>query len=72
MSFSNLTGNHFKNNKKSAISNLLLQYNCTINFDDFDIFVAENNKFKLLLKEGPLIKLDKPTLNRSAKSVRAL
>ena len=65
---SNLTGKCLKNVKQSAISDHLLQCNCTINFDNFDILAAESNKFKLLLRENLLIKRDKPILNRSIKS----
>ena len=46
---SNLTGKHLKNVKQSAIFDHLLQCNCTINFDNFDILAAESNKFKLPL-----------------------
>ena len=48
MGISNLTGKRLKNVKQSAISDHLFQYNCTINFDNFDILAAESNKFKLL------------------------
>ena len=65
---SNLTGKRLKNDMQSAISDHLLQCNCTINFDDFDILAAESNKFKLLLRESLLIKRDKPILNRTIKS----
>ena len=68
MGISNPTGKHLKNFMRSAISDHLLQCNCTINFDDFDIFAAESNKFKLLLRESLLIKRDKPILNRTIKS----
>ena len=34
---SNLTGKRVKNVKESAVSDYLLQYNCTIDFDQFDI-----------------------------------
>ena len=34
MGISNLTGNHLKNIKQSAISDHLLECNCAINFDD--------------------------------------
>ena len=50
MGISNPTGKHLKNVKQSAISDHLLQYNCMINFDNFDILAAESNKFKLLLR----------------------
>ena len=60
MGISNLTGKRLKNIMQSAITDHLLQCNCTINFDDFDILAAESNKFKLLR--------DKPILNRMIKS----
>ena len=53
MGISNLTGKRLKNVKQSAISDHLLQCNCTINFNNFDILAAlaaESNKFKLLLR----------------------
>ena len=68
MGISNLTGNHLKNIKQSAISDHLLQCNCAINFDDFSILVTDCNKFKLLLRESLLRKQDKPVLNRMMKS----
>ena len=68
MGISNLTGKRLKNVKQSAISDHLLQCNCTINFDNFDILAAESNKFKLLLRESLLMKHDKPILNRTIKS----
>ena len=64
----NLTGKCLQNVKQSAISDHLLQRNCTINFDNFAILAAESNKFKLLLRESLLIKHDKPVLNRTIKS----
>ena len=68
MGISNLTGKRLKNVKQPAMSDHLLQCNCTINFDNFDILAAESNKFKLLLRESLLIKRDKPILNRTIKS----
>ena len=68
MGISNLTGKRLKNVKQSAISDHLLQCNCTINFDNFDILAAESNKFRLLLVESLLKKRDKPILNRSTNS----
>ena len=68
MGISNLKGKHLRNVKQSARSDHLLQCNCTINFDDFDILPAESNKFKLLLRESLLIKRDKPILNTTIKS----
>ena len=64
---SNLTEKHLKNVKQSAISDHLLQCNCTINFDDHSILATDYNKFKLLPRESLLIKRDKPILNRTIK-----
>ena len=52
MGISDLTGKHLKNIKQSAMSDHLLQCNCMINFDNFDVLPAESNKFKLLLRES--------------------
>ena len=68
MGISNLTGKRLKTVMQSAIPDHLMQCNCTINFDDFDILATESNKFKLLLRESLLIKRDKPILNRTIKS----
>ena len=35
---------------QSTISDLLLQFNCAINFDDFNTTAADSNKFKLPLR----------------------
>ena len=51
-----------------AISDYLLQYDCPIGLDDFDILASDSNKFKLLVKESLLIKRDKLVLNRTATS----
>ena len=74
LGISNLTGKRLKNVKQFVISDHLLQCNCTINFDNFDILAAEASKFKLLLRESLLIKHDKPILNRTIKilSIRAV
>ena len=41
MDVSNLTGKHLKIVKDSAVSDHLLQCNCTIDFDNFDIFATD-------------------------------
>ena len=69
MGISNLTEKRLKKVKQSAVSDHLLQCNCTINFDSFDILAAESNKSKLLLSESLLIKRDKHILNRTIKSL---
>ena len=68
MGISNLTGKHLKSVKQFAISDHLLHCNYAINSDDFSILATDCNKFKLLLREGLLIKHDKPILNRTIKS----
>ena len=65
---SNLTGKLLKNVKQPEISDHLLQRNFTINFGDLDMFAANSNRLKLLLRESFLIKLDKCILNRTIKS----
>ena len=67
MGISNLNGKHLKNVKQPAISDHLLQCNCAINFDDFNILATDCTKFKLLLRESLLIKRDKPILNKMIK-----
>ena len=68
MGISNLTEKRVKNVKPSAVSDHLLQCDCSISFDDFDILASESNNFRLLIKESLLIKRDKPVLNRTIKS----
>ena len=65
---SNLTGNRLKCVKKSAVSDHLLEYNCPIHFDHFDILTSDANKLRLLIKESLLIKRDQPQLNKTIKS----
>ena len=68
MLISNLTGKHLKSVKQSAVSDHLLECNCSINFDQFDILASDANKFRLLIKESLLIKRDQPLLNKTIKS----
>ena len=68
MGISNLTGKRVKNVKESAVSDHLLQCDCAIDFDNFDILANDTNSFRLLIKESLLIKRDKPVLNRTVKS----
>ena len=65
---SNLTGKPLKCVKQSAVSDHLLECNCTIDFDHFDILVSDVNRFRLLIKECLLIKRDQPQLNKTIKS----
>ena len=64
MGVSNLTGKRSKNIKDSAFSDHLLQYNCTIDFDHFEILATDVvSKFNLLVKEKLLIKRDNPVFS---------
>ena len=64
----NLTGKHFKCVKQSGVSDYLLECNCSIDFDYFDILASDANQFRLLIKESLLIKRDQPQLNKTIKS----
>ena len=68
MGVSNLTGKQLKNIKDSAVLDHLLQCNCTIHFDHFDILATDVSKVNLLVKESLLVKHDNPVLNRTTKS----
>ena len=63
MGISKLTGERAKNMKKSAVSDHLLQSDCRIDFDHFDILASDNNSFRLLIKESLLMKHDKTISN---------
>ena len=58
MGISSLTGKRLKCVKQSAVSDHLLECNCSIDFDHFDILASGANKFRLLIKESLLIKRD--------------
>ena len=64
----NLTEKHLKCVKESAVSDHLLECNCSIDFDHFDILASDANRFRLLIKESLLIKRDQPQLNKTIKS----
>ena len=65
MGISNLNGKRLKYVKQSAVSDHLLERNCSIDFDHFDIPASDTNKFRLLIKESLLIKHDQPQLNKT-------
>ena len=54
--------------KQSAVSDHLLECNCLIDFDHFDILASDANRFRLLIKESLLIKRDQPQLSKTFKS----
>ena len=64
----NLNGKRLKCVKQSAVSDHLLQCNCSIDFDHFDILASDANRFRVLIKESLLIKRDQPQLNKTIKS----
>ena len=68
MGISNLTSKRVKNVKESAVSDHLLQCNCAIDFDHFDVLASDTNSFRLFIKKSLLIKRDKPVLNHTVKS----
>ena len=68
MGMSNLTGKRLKSVKQSAVADHLLECNCSIDFDHFDILASDANIFRLLIKEGLLNKCDQPQLNKTIKS----
>ena len=51
MGISNLIGKRLKSSKQSAISDDLLECNCSIKFDHFDNLAPDENKFRLLIKK---------------------
>ena len=61
-------GKRVKNVKESAVSDHLLQCDCTVDFDHFDILALDTDKFRLLIKESLLIKREKKVLNCKVKS----
>ena len=68
MGISNLTGKCLKCVKQSAVSDHLLECNCSIDFDHFDILACNANKFILLSKESLLTKRDQPQFNKTITS----
>ena len=68
MGMSNLTGKRLKSVKQSAVADHLLECNCSIDFDHFDILASDANRFRLLIRESLLIKRDQPQLNKTIKS----
>ena len=60
MGISNLTEKRLKCVKQSAVYDHLLEYNCSTDFDHFDILVSDANKFRLLIKESLFVKRNQP------------
>ena len=68
MAISNLTGKRLKSVKESAVSDHLLECNCSMDFDHFDVLASDANKCRLLIKESLLIRRDQPQLNKTIKN----
>ena len=51
MGISNLTGKPLKSVRQSAVSAHLLECNCSIDFDHFDILPFEAKKFRLCIRK---------------------
>ena len=68
MGISNLTGKRLKCVKQSAVSDHLLECNCSADVDHFDVLASDANKFRLLITESLLIKRDHPQQNKTIKS----
>ena len=58
MGISHLTGKGPKSMKQSAVSDHLLECNCSTVFDHFNILTSNINKFRLLIMESLFIKHD--------------
>lgn len=65
LTISNLTGNHLKSFKQSAVFNHLLESNSSIDFDYLDILASEANECRLLIKGSLYIKHDQFHLKRT-------
>ena len=50
MGISNLTGKRLTCVKQSTVSDHLLECNCSIDFDHFDILASDANRLSLLIK----------------------
>ena len=68
MGISSLTGKRVKSVKESAVSDQVLQCDCAIDFDHFNILDSGTNSFRHLIKKSLLIKRGKPVLNHTVKS----
>ena len=67
MWISNLTGKRLKCVKQSAVSDHLLECNCSIDFDHFDILASDAKKIRFRIKVSLFIKRDQPQLNKAIK-----
>ena len=68
MGISNKTSKRVKNVTESAVSDHLLQCNCAIAFDHFDVLGSDTNSFIFFIKKSLQIKREEPVLNSTVKS----
>ena len=54
--------------KPSAVSDHLLECDCSIDFRNFGILAADASKFNILIKDSLLIRRDKTVLNKRIQS----
>ena len=59
---SKLSGKRLEDAKYSTVSDHLLQYKCTVDFDHFDILATNIIKFNISVNESLVIKRDTPAL----------
>ena len=64
-----LTWKRVNGDNDSAIKELLLFCNNTLDFEDFSILAANNNYFKVTLMESVLISRDQAPLNKNKQSL---
>ena len=69
MRVSNLTEKRLENVKDSAVSDHLLQCNCTIDFDHLDTLATDVSNCNILLKNSLLIKRDSPQTKQVSHSL---
>ena len=50
MDIFNLTRKHLKCVKQSSVCDYLLECNCSVDLEHFDILASDRNRFRLLLK----------------------
>ena len=58
----NLTRKSYKSAEQPKGSDHLLECNCSIDLDQFNVLVSAADKFRLLVKESLFIKCDEPQL----------
>ena len=65
MGIAKLTQKRLKSVKQLLVSDHLLECNCSIDFDHFNILASETSQFRLLITERLFVKCDQPQLNKT-------